>query len=844
MRLAIQNLKSTIQNPSRWYRTMMNSVISDSRFAIRMLVKQPGFTAIAVATLALGIGANTAIFSVVNAVLLQPLPFPKSEQLVLVSDDLTGRQLNDVGISVPELQDLQERSGVFEDLSAVWPVDANLTGSDRPERVELLAVSPNYFSLLGARAQLGRVFGDEDRAQGFAEGVVISDGLWRRVFGADPNVLGRKIRADNDLYTIVGVMPPGFRHPGRTLRDDVELWGTAGFSANPFRAPQRAVRMLPGAIGRLKAGLTVQQAQLQLDGFVGQLTREFPNEYPPDAGWTVRLQPAREKLVGEVRTTLLILLGAVGVVLLIACVNLANLMLARSLARQREMAIRLALGAGRRRLILQLLTESLVLALLGGAVALLMVSWVTGLLLRLVPATIPRLNEVGFSSSVLLFTFGVSLLTGILFGLVPSIQASRPDVLAGLKEGTAGAGFGARSNRLRGLLVVTEFALSLLLMIGAGLLLRSFWRVLEVNPGFNAQNVLVARIWLPVPNNPEMDPYRSPPKRAQFVKEVLRRAGGLPGVQYTAMSSGNAVPLIGPHNNTGLVIEDRADDSVLPQVQVSAVSPDYFSVLGAPLVEGRFFSDSDETQSPRVALVDRATVKRFWPDENPIGKHIKFGRRDSRGGWVSVVGVVGDIKTDGFDVPEQPHVYLAILQNLGYAMAVYVKSEGNPKNLTQSLRQQVQAVDPDLPVFGEKTMEDIVAASLAERRFAMQLVTVFGLVALVLAGIGIYGVMAYAVNQRTREIGIRLALGASTKDIMGWMLKQGMGLTLAGVAVGLVGAFALTRLLRGLLFGVSPTDAITFAALAFLLGLVALVACYIPARRATKVDPMIALRYE
>jgi putative ABC transport system permease protein len=823
---------------------MTNSLIADSRFALRMLFKQPAFTTIAIATLALGIGANTAIFSVVNAVLLRPLPFPHSEQLVLVSDDLTGRQVNDVGMSVLELQDLQERSGVFEEISAVWPVDANLTGSDRPERVELLAVSPNYFSLLGATAQLGRVFGDEDRAQGFAEGVVISDGLWRRVFGADPNVLGRKIRADNDLYTIVGVMPPGFRHPGRTLRDDVELWGTAGFAANPFGPPRRAVRMLPGAIGRLKPGLTVQQAQVQLDGFVGQLTSEFPNEYPADAGWTVRLAPAREKLVGEVRSTLLLLLGAVGVVLLIACVNLANLMLTRSMGRQREMAIRLALGAGRRRLIVQLLTESLVLSLLGGAVALLVASWVTGLLLQLVPATIPRLHEVGFNGSVLLFTFGVSLGTGILFGLVPAVQASRPDVLAGLKEGSAGAGFGSRSNRLRGSLVITEFALSLVLMIGAGLLLRSFWQVLEVNPGFNPRNVLVTRIWLPVPNNPEMDPYRPPAKRAQFVKEVLRRASALPGVQYAAAGAGNGVPLIGPHNNAGLVIEDRADETVLPQVQVSTVSSDYFSVLGTQLLEGRFFSEADDIESSRVALVDQAAVKQFWPEENPIGKHVKFGRRDSRGPWLTVAGVVGNIKTDGFDVPDQPHIYLPILQNPGYAMAVYVKTDGNPKSLTQALRQQVQAVDPDLPMFGERTMEDLVAASLAERRFAMQLVTVFGVVALLLAGIGIYGVMAYTVNQRTREIGIRLALGANARDIMGWVLKQGMALTLAGVTVGLVSAFALTRLLRGLLFGVAPTDAITYAALALLLGAVALVACYIPARRATKVDPMIALRCE
>ena len=823
---------------------MTNALIADSKFAIRMLWKQPGFTAIAIATLALGIGANTAIFSVVNAVLLQPLPFPHSEQLVLVTDDLTGRQANDIGMSVPELQDLQERSGIFEDLSAVWPVDANLTGSDRPERVELLAVSPNYFSLLGANAQLGRVFGEEDRAQGFAEGVVISDGLWRRVFGADPNILGRKIRADNDLYTIVGVMPPGFRHPGRTLRDDVELWGTAGFSANPFGPPRRNVRMLPGAIGRLKAGLTVPQAQAQLDAFVSQLTNDFPNEYPAEAGWTVRLQPAREKLVGEVRSTLLILLGAVGVVLLIACVNVANLMLARSLARQREMAIRLALGANRRRIILQLLNESLVLALIGGAVALVIVSWVTDLLLRLVPTTIPRLNEVGFNGVILLFTFLVSLATGVLFGLVPAWQASRPDVLSGLKEGTAAAGFGARSNRLRGLLVVTELAMSLVLMIGAGLLLRSFWRVLDVNPGFDAKNVMVARIWLPVPNNPELDPYRPPEKRTQFVKEVLGRVGGLPGVQRAAMVAGNGVPLIGPHPKGPLVIEDRADESVLPQVQISSVSPEYFTTLGAPLVDGRFFSDADETGAPRVAIIDRAAVRRFWLDENPIGKHIKFGRRDSKAPWITIIGVVGDIKTDGFDTPEQPHVYFPILQNPGYAMAVMVKTEANPTLLTQSLREQIQAVDPDLPVFGEKTMEDIVETSLGERRFAMQLVTSFGVVALLLAGIGIYGVIAYSVNQRTREIGIRLALGANERDIMGWVLTQGMGLTAAGVGLGLAGAFALTRLLQGLLFGITATDAITFATLAAVLGLVALAACYIPAKRATKVDPMIALRCE
>jgi predicted permease len=823
---------------------MINNLVTDSRFAIRMLFKQPAFTLIAVATLALGIGANTAIFSVVNAVVLRPLPFPNSDQLVLVSDDLTGKQVTNVGMSVPELQDLQERSGIFEELSAVWPVDANLTGSDRPERVELLAVSPNYFSLLGAKAQLGRVLGEEDRAQGFADGVVLSNGLWHRLFGGDKNVLGRKIRADSDLYTIVGVMPPDFRHPGKTLRDDVDLWGTAGFSANPFGPPNRKVRILPGAIGRLKPGVTVQQAQTQLDGFVSQLSKDFPNEYPPDAGWTVRLLPAREKLVGDVRSTLLLLLGAVGVVLLIACVNLANLMLARSLARQREMAIRLALGASRRRLVFQLLTESLVLSLLGGATALLVVGWVTSLLLRLVPTNIPRLHEVGFNTTVLLFTFGVSLLTGILFGLVPAIQASRPDVLGGLKEGTSGSGISARSNRLRGALVVTELALSLVLMIGAGLLVRSFWRVLDVNPGFNPQNLMVARIWLPVPNNPELDPYRPPEKRVQFVKEVLRRTAELPGVRYAAIGGGNGVPLIGPHNTGPIVFEDRVDEGAPPQVQVSNVSPDYFSALGTPLVDGRFFAENDDQKVPPVALIDQAMAKRFWGDDKPIGKHLKFGRRDSKAPWISVVGVVGNIRTEGFDVPEQPHLYLPVFQNVGYAMAVYIKTESDPKRLTAALHQAVQSVDPDLPVFGEKGMDEIVATSLSERRFAMQLVSVFGIVALLLAGVGIYGVMAYSVSQRTREIGIRLALGADTRVIMRWVLRQGMGLTVIGIGAGLIGAFALTRLLAGMLFDVGATDPLTFVGLALVMSFVALAACYIPGRRATRVDPMIALRHE
>jgi predicted permease len=823
----------------------MHTFFHDLRHAIRMLRNKPGFTFVAVLTLALGIGANTAIFSVVNAVVLRPLPFPRSEELVIIRDDLTGRQIEDVGLSVDELKDFQERSGVFEQISAVWPVDANLTGSDRPERIELLAVSPNYFSLLGANPQLGRVLGPQDQAQGFAEGVVISDGLWRRLFGADQNILGRKVYADTDLYTIVGVMPPGFRHPGKTLRNDVDMWATAGFSANPFGPPVRSQRILPGAIGRLKAGKNLEQAQAQLDAFVANLRNEFPKEYPAEAGWSVRLLSAHQQLVGNVQTVLFVVLGAVGLVLLIGCVNLANLMLARASSRRREMAIRLALGASRRRLIVQLLTESLLLAFVGGAVALVVISLTMEVIVKFLPTDIPRLNEVQINFGVLAFVFVISTITGLLFGLIPALQSSRPDVVANLKEGSHGTGFGFATNRFRSGLVIVEFALSLVLMIAAGLLLRSFGKLLDVHPGFNPENVLLARIWLPVPNNPELDPYRDPIKRAGFIKEVLQRASGLPGVRYAAISNGNAVPLVGPHNSGGFTIEgDAATNTAIPTAQIGVVSPDYFRAIETPIKRGRFFTDGDNRQAPQVVIIDEAFAQRYFDNRDALGQRIKRGGPKSEAPWMSIVGVVGNIKSDGFDRPDQPHLYVPIFQNPAYAMAVYLRTDISPLSLTQSLREQVRAVDRDLPVFGEQTMEQVVADSVSRRKFTVQVVGLFGILALLLAAVGIYGVIAYSVTQRTREIGIRVALGASRSSILRWVLKQGMVLTMAGVAIGLIGAFALTRLLRTLLFGIGPTDIATYAALAILLTIVALIACYIPARRATKVDPLVALRYE
>jgi len=824
----------------------MHTLFNDLRYAARMLRNRPAFALVAIITLSLGIGANTAIFSVVNAVVLNPLPFPHPEQIVLVRDDLTGRQIEDVGMSVDELKDFQERSGVFDQISAVWSVDANLTGTDRPERIELLAVSPNYFSLLGAQPRLGRVFGPQDNAQGFAEGVVISDGLWHRLFAADPNVLGHKVYVDTDLYTVIGVMPPGFRHPGKTLRNEVDIWGTAGFSANPFPSPPvRGVRMLPGAIARLKPEINVQQAQAKLDAFTAELKTQFPKDYPPEAGWNVRLLPAREALIGNVQSTLMVLLGAVGLVLLIGCVNIANLLLARASSRRREMAIRLALGAGRRRLVVQLLTESLLLSFIGGLVALAVVASGIHVLVSFLPPELPRLNEVGISGTVLLFVVLISTVTGVLFGLVPALQTSRPNVVANLKDGTLGSGTGAAHKHFRNGLVVVEFALSLVLMIAAGLLLRSFSRLMEVNPGFDPHNIVMARIWLPVPNNPDKDPYRDTSKRSAFVREVLHRIQAVPGVKSAAIASGNGVPLVGPHFSGPFTIENQSSlDTSLPTAEGSAVSTNFFQLLGTPLLNGRLFTDSDDLGSPNVALINQALADQYFPNQNALGQKVKRGGRNSQAPWLTIVGVIGNIKNIGFDRPNLPHLYSPILQNPNYSMAVFLKSDSDPKSLIGAVRQQVQAVDPNLPLFGERLMDEVVADSLGQRRFAMQVVALFGVLALLLASIGIYGVMAYSVSQRTREIGIRVALGASKGTILGWVLRQGLTLIVIGVGTGLLAAIALMRLLRSLLFGVTTTDVVTYVALAGVLAVVALLACYIPARRATKIDPLVALRYE
>jgi predicted permease len=817
----------------------LEQAFQDMRYACRSLLKTPGFAAIAVLTLALGIGANIAIFTVVNAVLLRPLPFQHPEQLVRIFDDLNGVGAKDVGISVPELEDLRDRSGVFENISVIWPVSTALSGGDHTERIEMLGTSFDYFEVLGARPALGRVFGPRDRAPGFTESVVISDGLWKRQFGGDPHILGRRIRVDEDGYTIVGVMPPDFRHPGHTLAGDVELWAAAGFTANPFPSPPtRASRLLPGAMGRLRPGLTVQQAQQHLDALAAQLARTYPKEYPAEAKWSVRLEPDEQNLTGGIRPTLVLLLAAVGFVLLMVSVNMASLLVARSSARMRELAIRQALGASRARLIRQLLTESVLISLAGGLAAMLVLALTERSLLALMPADLPRLAEVHFDARIVGLACMLSLLTGILFGLTPALHASSTDPNLDLKEGARNGTPSLRQNRFRGALVAIEVALSVVLLSGAGILVHSFWNTLQVNPGFDAKDLMVARIWIPFPNNPKANRYLTAPSVASLSREIMRRVKTLPGIEEVAMGGNNSVPLV---NNSikpvAFSLPDQPDSAQKQRSAESAsASPEFFQVLRTPLLRGRFFTAADTDKTKPVVMVNESFAKQYLAGRD-VGQRLNFFGTD----W-EIVGVVADVRHDGLDTPAVPRIYRAMYQGLANEIAVFLRGDTDSTGLKQAVTRVVQGVDPDLPVYGVRTMREMLATSLARRRFSLSLMAVFGALALFLASIGIYGVMAYAVSQRAQEFSIRMALGAEARDILLLALRPGVVLTLTGIALGLMAARGATHLMTSLLFGVSPADPITFVGVPVALALVALLACWIPARRAVRIPPVTALR--
>jgi predicted permease len=823
----------------------MASFLQDLRYAARTLLKSLGFTIVAVLTLALGIGANVAIFSVVYGVLLRPLPFAHPEQLVRIFDDLGGPNSQDVGMSAPELWDLEERSGVFQEVSAVAPGNSAVGGGERTVRAEALITSPNYFELLGAKPAIGRVYTRQDSVPGFLDPVVISDGFWRRNYGSDPKIIGRKMSLDRDLYTIVGVMPSGFRHPGRTLDTDVEVWLATGFSGQPFPVPaDRTLRVIPAAIGRLKPGMTVAQAQSHLDAYAAQLAREYPAAYPAASKWGVRLVSVQEDLVGRQRTELFILFGAVGFLLLIACVNIANLLLARSSGRRHEIAIRLAMGASRTRLARQLLTESTLLAVISGGVALVTVLFLKNAIVSMAPADIPRLNEVDVSGKVLFFAFVISICTGVLFGLAPALQASNPNQVENLREGGRGSGASRRHSRLSRILVVSEVALSIILLAGAGLLLRSFWRVLEVRPGFNPSHLTTVQIWIPQPNNPDMDPYGLMEKRAAFLTEVYRRVATLPGVEESAIAGNDTLPLNSGRNYSPFSIQGRPTDSERgPVADIAIVDTQYFHTMEVPLMAGRNFSATDTNTTQAVAVIDQTLARRYWPDQDPLGQQVKLGFGPGPKG-VTIVGVVGDIKSDGFEAASVPHIYVALGQFAPINAVLFFRGRGDAERLGDAVRHVVGSMDPNVAVHSVSTMDQIIARSVADRRFALELLGVFAAVALLLAAIGIYGVMSYAFSQRTHEVGIRMALGAQRVDILRMALVEGMRIVVIGLVAGLAGAAVMTRLFQSMLFNVAPGDPITFLSAAGVLAGVAFFACYIPAQRATRVNPLVALREE
>jgi predicted permease len=820
---------------------MPYTFLQDLRFAWRGFVKSPGFTAVAIVTLALGIGANSAIFTVVDAVVVRPLPYAQADRLVRLTADFTALNVSDVGLSQPELLDYRDRSGLFDGLAGVWAINANLTEVDEPERVEVLLASPSYFDVLQTRAQLGRLFTPADNAPGITEVVVISDKLWHRRFGASPAAIGRKLRIDNDWYTVVGVLPPEFKHPGRSVLTDVDVWAPCNFSATPFPMPvPRAGYFMTGAIARLRPGISLADAQQRLAAFGAGFREGFPNDYPKRAGWAPRLVPLREDLVGSVRQPLLMLFGAVGFVLLIACANIANLLLARASGRHRELAVRRALGSSRGRLVGLLLTESLLLAIIGGLAGAAVTVWLLEALMALVPAGLPRLSEVAIDGRVLAFNAVIALTTAVLFGTIPALQFSRVDVNEGLKEGARGSA--GRRAVLRSALIVVEFALALVLLVGAGLLMRSLWRLQHVDLGFNPQHVLTARLWLPQPNDPKQGRYFTQDARVVFYEEVLRRARTLPSVSAAAAVA--ALPFDGGRNTATLTIEGHEVDaqSQVQAAQTSVASEGYFELMGIRTLRGRTFTAQDDTRAPLVVVITDAMARRYWPGEDPVGRRVHFGRPESKNPWMTVIGVVNDVRTERPEDPARPALYRSLRQVSGLSLALVLKTDGDPRLLGAALAKEVRTADPDQPTYGVRPLDYLVTTAMASRRFTTQLLSAFAVLALVLAGVGIAGVMAFVVGQRTREIGIRMALGARPESVIGLVLRQALVLAAGGALFGGAAAVMLNRLMSTMLFEVRPTDLSTYAAIAVLLALTAAIAAWWPACRAASVDPVEALR--
>jgi putative ABC transport system permease protein len=801
----------------------------DVRFGVKMLVKSPGFTIVAVIALALGIGANSAIFSVVNTVLLRPLPYKEPDRLVMVWEDATKNGYPRDTPAVANYLDWRNQNQVFEGMAAIADQSFNLTGIGEPERIDGRRVSANLFSLLGVEPRLGRAFLPEEDQPGSGHAVIISHGLWQRRFGSDMSIVGKPLSLNGETFTVVGVMPQGFQFPSR----EVELWVPAAFTQQ--EAGSRGRHYLQ-VIARMKPGVSLQQAQAEMTAIAARLQQQYP-ETNTDLGAAVT--SLHEHVAGDIRPALLVLLGAVGFVLLIACANVANLLLARAAVRQKEIALRSALGASRFRLIRQFLTESVLLAAIGGGGGLLLSVWGVSLLKSFIPENISQARAITIDGQVLFFTLLISLLTGLIFGLAPALQASKFNLNETLKEGGRDSAVGSRGNRIRGLLVIAEVAVSLILLIGAGLLINSFMRLRNVDPGFRADNLLTMQVVLPATKYPDRA------RRSSFYTELVRRIEALPGVKSAAVTTN--LPLYRQGNSTGISIEGRPDPAPGQEqiIVTRVISPHYFSTMGIQLLQGREMSEQDREDTTPVVVISEAMARKYWPGEDPVGKRIKTGPSASNIPWMTIAGVVKDVRQFELNADPKPQMYLSYMQAGFFAPRdLVISTNVEPMSLASSVRRAVWEIDKEQPVSNIRTMEEILSESIGRQRFSMLLLGIFASVALLLAAVGLYGIMSYSVTQRTREFGIRMALGARRIDVLKMVVGQGLKLVLIGVVIGLVAAFVLTRVMSSLLFGVSATDPATFIAISLVLIGVAVLASYVPAYRATRVDPMIALRYE
>jgi putative ABC transport system permease protein len=815
----------------------MDSLLQDLRYSLRRLAKSPAFTLVVILTLALGIGANTAIFSAIHAVLLRPLAYAEPGRLVTIEHFYPSLGGLKAPVSVPGFRDYQARGRVFESMAVESNWAANITGVGEPARLQGARVTGRYFGTFGVPALLGRALQPGEDSAGREHVVVLSYGLWQRLFGAEPGVVGRTLSLNGESYEVVGVMPREFRD---AFNRTVELWTPLVFQADQFVDGERTHEWL-NLTALLRPAISPEQAATEMRSFAEQLKRQYPDIYASD--WTLVTTPLAQRTVGNVRPALLVLLGAVGFVLLIACANVANLLLARAAARSKEIAVRTALGASRDRLVRQLLTESLMLALAGGALGLLLAWWGVRSVVALNPANLPRADEIGIAPPVLVFTLGISVLTGLLFGLVPAMHASAVDLHGMLKEGGRGAAGDRGGQGVRRMLVVAEVALALTLLTGAGLLVKSFARLADVNPGFDPDHLLTFTLSLPDAR------YPSDSQRTAFFDRVLPAIAAVPGVRAAGATS--VMPFGGGWTTGGFEIEGYQPPPKQsgPWGDIRRVSPGFFETLRIPLLRGRGLTADDRAGVRLVAVIDEECVRRYWPREDPIGKRFTFGppvgaTDTASREWIEVVGVVGHTKHEGLDAENRLQLYLPYAQQPRPMLTVAVRTAGDPAGYVNQMRRAVRSIDPDQPISAVRTMDELIAQSVGQRRLSMLLLSLFSGIALLLASLGIYGLMSYSVAQRSRELGVRIALGADRADVLRLVLRQGMSLALIGIGVGVGAAFALTRFISSQLYGVGATDPGTFAGMAVLLGLTALAANLIPALRATRVDPAVVLREE